>query len=389
VRFSRKAAGIADMFCRGAGRLDASGVFLFPRRTPRAGTGAPGTCKEVNRLKVLTFGEMMLRLKPPAFSRILQTDTFEASYGGAEANVAVSLALFHDDVAYLSKLPENPLGEAALGTLRRYGVDTARVLRGGPRLGTYYFEKGTNIRPTSVVYDRAGSSIAMAKRSEFDWPSLLRGVDVFYFSGITPAVSDEIAGAVKDALVYCHGHGITVVSDLNYRGKMWTPEKAQSVMKEFMPYLDVCIANDEDFEATLGIRAFDGDMSRGIDQIDNFRAGMEEITKRWPNCKTVASVLRNIHSVEESEWMGILLQGGKFYESPVHSVHVMEGVAGGDAFGAGLLHGLLHRAEPQETVDFAIAASALKLMISGDLNLVTEEEVRAAMHKGSSARLNR
>ena len=229
----------------------------------------------------------------------------------------------------------------------------------------------------------------MAKRSEFDWPTLLKGIDVFYFSGITPAVSDEIAGAVKDALEYCHGHGITVVSDLNYRGKMWTPEKAQSVMKKFMPYLDVCIANDEDFEAALGIRAFDGDMSRGIDQIDLFRAGMEEITKRWPNCKTVASVLRNIHSVEESDWMGILLQDGKFYESPVHSVHVMEGVAGGDAFGAGLLHGLLHQTPPQETVDFAIAASALKLMISGDLNLVTEQEVRAIMHSGASARLNR
>ncbi len=331
----------------------------------------------------------MLRLKPPAFSRILQTDTFEASYGGAEANVAVSLSMFRDDAAFLSKLPKNPLGDAALGTLRRYGADTSRVLRGGPRLGTYYFEKGTSVRPTAVVYDRAGSSFATAKRVEFDWPSLLSGIDVFYFSGITPAVSDEIAGAVKDALEYCRAHGVTVVSDLNYRGKMWTPEKAQSVMKEFMPYLDVCIANDEDFEAALGIRAFDGDMSRGIDQIGSFRTGMEEIAKRWPNCKTVASVLRNIHSVEESDWMGILLRDGKFYESPVHSVHVMEGVAGGDAFGAGLLHGLLHRAPPQETVDFAIAASVLKLTISGDLNLVTEPEVRAVMKKGAGARLNR
>ena len=331
----------------------------------------------------------MLRLKPPSFSRILQTDTFEATYGGAESNVAVSLSQFRDDAAFLSKLPQNPLGEAALGTLRRYGADTSRVLRGGPRLGVYYFEKGTSIRPTSVVYDRAGSSFATAKRAEFNWPSLLDGVGVFYFSGITPAISDELAGAVKDALDYCRAHSITVVSDLNYRGKMWTPEKAQSVMKELMPCVDVCIANDEDFEATLGIRAFDGDMSRGIEQIGSFRAGMEEITKRWPNCKTVASVLRNIHSVEESDWMGILLQDGKFYESPVHSVHVMEGVAAGDAFGAGLVHGMLHHAQPQETVDFAIAASVLKLMISGDLNLVTEDEVRAVMRKGAGARLNR
>ncbi|XOQ44089.1 MAG: Kinase, PfkB family [Clostridium sp.] len=340
-------------------------------------------------MKILTFGEMMLRLKPPGFSRILQTDTFEATYGGAEANVAVSLSLFHDDAAYLTKFPDNPLGDAALNTLRRFGVDTSRILRGGPRLGTYYFEKGTGSRPTSVVYDRAGSSIATAKHTEFDWPTLLDGIDIFYFSGITPAISEELAKAVKDALTYCKDHGITVVSDLNYRGKMWSPQKAQAVMKQLMPFVDICIANDEDFEATLGISAFDGDMSRGIEQIDSFRAGMQEITKRYPRCKMVASVLRNIQSVEESDWMGILLKDGKFYESPVHHVHVMEGVAAGDAFGAGLIHGLVNQMDPQETVEFAIAASVLKLMISGDLNLVTESEVRAAMKKGGSSRLNR
>lgn len=340
-------------------------------------------------MKILTFGEMMLRLKPPAFLRILQADSFEATYGGAEANVAVSLSLFGDEAAYLTKFPENPLGEAALGTLRRFGVDTSRVLRGGPRLGTYYFEKGTGSRPTGVVYDRAGSSAATAKRAEFDWPALLRGIGVFYFSGITPAVSDELAGAVQDALAYCKEHGITVVCDLNYRGKMWTPEKAQSVMAGLMPFVDVCIANDEDFEAALGIRAFDGDMSRGIEQVGSYREGMKEIARRYPNCKTVASVLRNIHSVEESDWMGILFQNGEFYESPVHRAHVMEGVAAGDAFGAGLLHGLAHRWDPRETVGFAIAASVLKLTVGGDLNLVTEPEVRAAMKTGGGARLNR
>lgn len=340
-------------------------------------------------MKVLTFGEMMLRLKPPAFSRFLQADSFEATYGGAEANVAISLSLFHDEAAYITKLPENPLGEAALGTLRRFGVDTGRVLRGGPRLGTYYFEKGTSVRPTSVVYDRAGSSIAAAERSEFDWPVLLEGIDIFYFSGITPAVSAELAGAVEDALAYCKENGVTVACDLNYRGKMWTPEKAQSVMRKLMPYVNICIANDEDFEAALGIRAFDGDMSNGIGQIGSFRSGMEEIIRRYPNCRMVASVLRNIHSVEESDWMGILLHEGKFYESPVHKVHVMEGVAAGDAFGAGLIHGLLHGVDPQESIEFAIAASVLKLTISGDLNLVSEAEVRSAMRKGANARVSR
>lgn len=340
-------------------------------------------------MKVLTFGEMMLRLKPPAFQRILQATSFEAGYGGAEANVAISLSIFGDDVACLTKLPENPLGEAALGTLRRFGVDTSRVLRGGPRLGTYYFEKGTGCRPTRVVYDRAGSSFATAKRSDFDWPSLLNGIDAFYFSGITPAISDDHAGAVADALACCKKKGIPVVCDLNYRGKMWSTEKARTVMNSLMPFVTVCIANDEDFEATLGIRAFDGDMSRGIEQIDSYRAGMQEIVRRYPNCKIVASVLRNIQSVEESDWLGILLQDGKFCESPIQHAHVMEGVAGGDSFGAALVHGLLNRWDPEQVIGFAIAAGVLKMTIGGDLNLVTEQEVRAAMQKGSGGRVSR
>ncbi|MFM2479908.1 PfkB family carbohydrate kinase [Celerinatantimonas sp. YJH-8] len=340
-------------------------------------------------MKILTFGEIMLRLKPIAFQRIIQTTGYEAAYGGAEANVAVSLAQLNHDAAYLTKLPDNPLGEAALGTLRRYGVDTSRILRGGPRLGSYFFEKGTGARSTSVVYDRAGSSIATAARSEFDWPTLLQDVGIFYFSGITPAISPALAEALQDALRYCRQQQITVACDLNYRGKMWSPEKAQQVMAELMPWVDICIANDEDFEAVLGIQAFDGNLSHGIDQKDDFCQGMKAITERYPNCKIVASVLRNIHSVEQSDWMALLYQNEQFYETPIHSINVMEGVAAGDAFGAGLLHGLANQLPPQETIEFAIAASVLKLSISGDLNLVTESEIRAAMSKGSQARLNR
>lgn len=339
--------------------------------------------------QVLTFGEMMMRLKTPGYSRILQADCFEATFGGAEMNVAVSLAQFGDAVGCVTKLPQNSLGEAARNTLRRFGVDTTRVQRGGPRLGIYFFEKGTDIRPTNVIYDRAGSSFALAKRSEFDWPVLLQGVGCFYFSGITAAVSPELAGALEDALRCCREQGIPVVCDLNYRGKMWTPQQAQTVMGRLMQYVTVCIANDEDFEATLGIRAFDGDMSRGIEQIEQFRSGMQEITKRYAACTTVASVLRNIHSVEESEWMGILLQDGKFTQTAVRSIHVMEGVGGGDAFGAGLVHGLIHKKGPQEVINFALAASVLKMMIGGDLNLVTEQEVNAVMQKGAGARLSR
>ena len=340
-------------------------------------------------MKVLTFGEMMLRLKPTAFERILQTNTFEAAYGGAEANVAVSLAQLGHNAAYLSKLPENPLGEAAIGSLRKYGVDTQSVLRGGPRLGMYFFEKGNGSRPTGVVYDRADSSIATATADEFDWQTLLKEVGIFYFSGITPAISDELETALKTALDFCKAHNITVVCDLNYRGKMWKPAQAQIVMHELMPFVDVCIANDEDFEAMLGIRAFDGDLSHGIDQKEDFLKGMKEVTTRYPNCKVVASVLRNINSVEQSDWMAILYQNDTFYETPTHNINVMEGVAAGDAFGAGLLHGMLNKLEPQESIEFAIAASVLKLSISGDYNLVTETEIRAAMQKGSNARLSR
>lgn len=340
-------------------------------------------------MKVLTFGEMMLRLKPAGNERILQANGFEAAYGGAEANAAVSLALLGDEVAYLSKMPDNLLGDTAVGTLRKYGVDTKKILRGGPRLGIYFFEKGASVRSTNVVYDRAGSSFATATAAEFNWDEIFADVDYFYFSGITPAISDELEAAVVAACEYCKAHEIPVVCDMNYRGKMWSVEKAQTVMSKIMNYINICIANDEDFEATLGIRAFDGDSSRGIEQMEEFKAGMLEVTKRYPNCHTVASVLRDIHSVEESTWMGLLLKDGEFYDTPSYKMHVMEGVAAGDAFGAGLIHGILQQAAPQEVIDFAIAASVLKLTITGDLNLVSEKEIRGVMEAGGGARLSR
>ena len=212
-------------------------------------------------MKILTFGEIMLRLKTPENLRILQAQDFEASYGGAEANVAVSLAMMEDPVAFVTKLPDNPVGLAAHNEIRRFGVDTSGILKGGERLGIYYFEKGTNIRPTNVVYDRAYSSFAQADPEEFCWEELLKDVDIFYFSGVTPAVSENIERAVLEALKYCKSHAIQVVCDLNYRGKMWSTQKAQKVMKELMNYVTLCIANDEDFESSLGIHAFDGDMA--------------------------------------------------------------------------------------------------------------------------------
>lgn len=336
-------------------------------------------------MNVLTFGEMMLRLKPSESKRILQSDAFEATYGGAEANVAVSLALQGDESAYLSKFPDNLLGDAAKGTLRKYGVNTDKILRGGPRLGIYFFEKGASVRGTNVVYDRAGSSFATATAAEFDWDSLLKNVNYFYFSGITAAISTELQTAILSACEYCAQHHITVIFDTNFRGKMWTPSEAQAFSKKVMPYVNVVLANDEDFESSLGIKAFDGDMRHGIDQKESFKAGMREVVAQYPNCHTVASILRNIHSVEDSQWSALLLRGGQFYESVVYQLHVYEGVASGDAFGAGLVHGFLHGFKGQEQVDYAIAASVLKLTVSGDLNLVSEPEIRSIMQDGGSA----
>lgn len=339
-------------------------------------------------MKVVTFGELMLRLKTCENLRIMQSDMFEASYGGAEANVAVSLAMFEDSVSFVSKVPDNPVGLSALSTVRHYGVDTSHVLRGGDRLGIYYFEKGVNIRSTNVVYDRAYSSFSMAHHSEFNWEEIFKDCDIFYFSGVTPAVSAFIEEACRSALMYCKEHEITVVCDLNYRGKMWSSDMAQSVMKEFMNYVDVCIANDEDFEASLGIHAFDGDMTRGIEQMDTYKEGMLEITRQYPNCKTVVSVLRNIFTVEDGDWMGIYYKDGKFYESSIHKVHSLEAVGAGDAFAAALLHSMIHDFDPQKTIDFSISASVLKLMIQRDFNVVTENDVMKIM-KSKNTNLSR
>ncbi|MFZ4898240.1 PfkB family carbohydrate kinase [Enterococcus durans] len=340
-------------------------------------------------MKILTFGEMMLRLKPPTNERILQTQNFEATYGGAEANVAVSLALLGNKVEYLSKFPENLLGESAINTLRKYGVDTAKCLRGGDRLGIYFFEKGASIRSTNVVYDRAYSSFAQVKATEFDWSAIFKDVDYFYFSGITPAISKELEQIVLEACQYCKEHGIEIISDLNYRRKMWEPEQAQATISKIMEFVTVCIVHDEDFEATLGIKAFDGDDSRGIDQKETFKKAMVQVTKKFPNCKKVASILRNIYSVEDSQWTALLLSEGKFYETTTYNMHVMEGVAAGDAFGAGLIHGLVSGFDEAKMIQFALAASVLKLTITGDLNLVSEAEINQVAQNGNGARLSR
>lgn len=295
---------------------------------------------------VLTFGEIMMRLSPKDHLRIEQATEFDVRYGGAEANTALSLAYQGDKAAYVSVVPANRLGECALRSLKAYGVDTTRVVRQGDRLGSYVFEVGASQRGNGCVYDRKYSAINMAKRDVFDWDEILKG--------------------------------ITTVCDVNYRGKMWSPEKSQATMKELLPLVDICIANDEDAPAGLGMTCVSGSLAHGIEERDTYVEMARQICAEY-GCKKVASVVRNISCVERSIWMGMLFdaESGEHWFSPAHDVHVLEGVAAGDAFNAGLVHALINDFDPQAAVNYAIAASILKLTIKGDSNLVTADEIAA------------
>ena len=341
-------------------------------------------------MRTLCFGEMLLRLSPADHLRIEQASAFDARYGGAEANVALSLALQGDDAAYLSVIPANRIGDCAVRSLAMWGVDTSRVIRSGDRLGVYFMEFGASERPNAVVYDRKYSAISLATPDQYDWDAILDGIDLLYFSGVTPALGESCVEALLDGLKACRARGITVACDLNYRGKLWTPAHAQAVMRELLPFADIVFAHDEDASATLGITNGSGSLEHGIEERDAYVKTAREICAAY-GCKMVASVIRNIQNVNRSQWMAILYDAARdeHWFSPVHDVHVLEGVAAGDAFGAGLLHALAADMAPQDAVDYAIAASVLKLTIRGDSNLVTADEIAAVAGRGSGTRVAR
>lgn len=339
---------------------------------------------------VLAFGEIMMRLSPKNNLRIEQSGEFDVRYGGAEANTAVSLAYQGDSAAYVSVVPANRLGDCALRSIEQWGVDTSRVIRDGERLGAYVFEPGASQRGNGCVYDRKYSAVSLASRGTFDWPSILDGIDVFYFSGVTSAVSSELALACHDALSCARAMGITTVCDLNYRGKLWTPEQAQRTMQELLLLVDICIANDEDAPSALGMTCVTGSLAHGIEERDSYVEMARQICAEY-GCKTVASVIRNVQCVERSQWMGVLYDAASdtHWFSPTHDVHVLEGVGAGDAFNAGFMHALLHGFDPQRTIDYAIAASILKLTIRGDQNLVTPEEIEKVTASNGGSRVER
>lgn len=339
---------------------------------------------------VLTFGEIMMRLSPPNNLRLEQTTSLDMRFGGAEANTAFSLALQGDTAAFISVVPQNRIGDMALRTLSSYGVDVSRVVRQGDRLGTYYFEIGASQRGNSALYDRKYSAMNLAAADVFDWPDVLKGVGVFYLSGVAPAVSTAMAQASLEGLKCARELGITTVLDVNYRGKLWSPEDSQACMRKLLPYVDVVIANDEDAPAGLGMTCVSGSLSHGIAEKDGYITMAQELRETY-GCTYVASVIRDIQNVERSQWMGMLYDGAHDTAvfSPVHDVNVLEGVAAGDAFNAGLIHALLHGFDQQYAINYAIAASVLKLSIRGDLNMVGASEIAALADKGGGTRVER
>ncbi len=339
--------------------------------------------------KVITFGEIMLRLNPPGYLRFLQTDKFDATYGGGEANVAVSLANYGNDVAYVTKVPDHEIGQAAINSLRRYGVDTTMMVRGGPRLGIYFCEKGASQRGSKVVYDRAGSSIALAKREDFDWDKIFEGVDWYHFTGITPAIGGELPQICIDACKAAKERGITISCDLNYRSKMWSREEAGRVMGEIMPYVDVCIANEEDAKDVFGIEAENTDIEGGKLDHKGYISVARQLTERF-NFKAVAITLRGSISASDNNWSGMLYTGGEAFFAKNYLIHMVDRVGGGDSFGGGLIHALRKwPGENQKAIEFAVAASCLKQTIEYDYNITPEKEVLALAGGSGSGRVQR
>ena len=339
--------------------------------------------------KIITFGEIMMRLNPPGYLRFRQANTFEVTYAGGEANVAVSLANYGDDAAFVSKVPTHEIGQSSVDALRRYGVDTSLMLRGGARLGVYYCEKGASQRGSKVIYDRAGSAIALATRDEFDWDSIFDGADWFHFTGITPALGGQLPEICEDACKAAKARGITISCDLNYRGKLWTREQAGEVMGRLMPYVDVCIANEEDAKDVFGIAAQNTDIEGGKLDREGYISVAKQLTDRF-DFQAVAITLRGSISASDNNWSGMLYQKGDTHFARNYLIHLVDRVGGGDSFGGGLIHAMRKWPDdPQKVIEFAVAASCLKQATEFDFNMASEQEVLGLAGGSGSGRVQR
>lgn len=338
--------------------------------------------------KVITFGELMLRLAPEGYLRFVQSEKYEATFGGAEANVAVSLANFGLHAAFVTKLPKHEIGQAAVNSLRKFGVDTSEIVRGGERVGIYYCEKGASQRPSKVIYDRAYSAISLAVKSDFNWDEIFDGADWFHFTGITPALSDLAAEITLEACKAAKAKGITVSCDLNFRKKLWTKEKAGRVMGELCGYVDYCIANEEDAKDVFGIEADNTDIDGGKLDRNGYISVAQKLTEKF-GFKGVAITLRESISANDNNWSAMLYTDGNAVFSKKYAMHIVDRVGGGDSFGGGLIYSLLSGYDSQKAIEFAVAASCLKHSVEGDYNMVSVSEVEALAGGNASGRVQR
>lgn len=337
--------------------------------------------------KVVTFGEIMLRLTPPDLKRFIQTDSFNVIYGGGEANVSVSLANYGLETYYVTKLPDNPIGHAALNELRRYGVKTDYILRGGDRLGIYFCENGASQRPSNVIYDRAHSAIAEVQTGEYNWDEIFSDAEWFHYTGITPALSENMSEVTLESLKKAQEFDVKVSCDLNFRAKLWSQERAQEVMTELMDYTDIVIANEEDAEKVFGIKS-GSDITSGELETEAYRDVAEQLINKF-NLELVGSHLRESYSANDNGWQVVLFDGENFVQSTKYNVHIVDRVGGGDSFAGGLIYSLLTNKSLQEAAEFGAAASCLKQSIPGDFNHVSIGEVETLAGGNASGRVKR
>ncbi len=338
--------------------------------------------------RVVTFGEIMLRLAPNGYYRFFQDDQLQATFGGGEANVSVSLANFGLDSAYVTKLPSHAIGQAAVNQLRKFGVDTEFIARGGERIGIYFLEKGASQRGSVCIYDRAHSSISEADKSDFDWDKIFDGAEWFHFTGITPALGSNLVDICLDACRAAKDKGVKISCDLNYRGKLWTREEARKAMTKLCEYVDVCISNEEDAKDVFGIEAEGSDITGGKLNTDGYKSVAKQLAGKF-GFEKVAITLRTSISANDNDWQGMLYDGKEYCFSKQYHLHIVDRVGGGDSFGAGLIYSLISGCSTQEAIEFAVAASALKHSIEGDFNRVSVEEVKKLAGGDASGRVQR
>ena len=338
--------------------------------------------------RIVCFGEIMLRLAPEGYYRFFQNDRMQATFGGGEANVAVSLANYGMDASYVTKLPSHAIGQAAVNSLRALGVDTRDIVRGGERVGIYYLEKGASQRGSVCIYDRAYSAIQLAKREDFDWDKILDGADWFHFTGITPAIGGDLVNICLDACKKAKEKGVKISCDLNYRGKLWTREEARKAMTELCKYVDVCISNEEDAKDVFGIEAENTDIYGGKLDKEGYKSVAKQLMDTF-GFEKVAITLRSSISASDNDWAGMLYDGENYCFSKEYHLRIVDRVGGGDSFGGGLIYALLSGKDTQSAIEFAVAASALKHSIEGDYNRVGVSEVEKLAGGDGSGRVQR